>query len=284
MLVTMNEVLEMAEKGNYAVGAFNTPNFECLTAVLENAEEWNVPVIISHAQLHEEVAPLMEIGPVMIFMAQKAKVPVCVHLDHGETLDYLQQALDMGFTSIMYDGSLLSYEENASNTRRAVAMAARAGASVEAEIGVLGGREAGAKAIESQAAKAQDLYTDPKLARRFVEETGIDALAASFGTAHGIYKVKPKLDFARIEKIKELVRIPLVMHGGSGVSPKDYTTAISKGIRKINYYSYMSNAGVKAAKALLDTQEVTFFHDVAKTAKEAMKEDVKRAMKVFYQR
>lgn len=281
MLVTLKEALDMAEKGYFAVGAFNTPNLECLLAVIRNAEELNVPVIISHAELHEQVAPLADIGPVMAFMAKEAKVPVCVHLDHGETLEYLQEALDMGFTSIMYDGSLLSYEENVANTRKAVEMAAKVGASVEAEIGVLGGREAGAKPVES---KAEDLYTDPDLAKKFVEETGIDALAASFGTAHGIYKVKPKLDFERIEKIRSLVQVPLVMHGGSGVSQEDYKTAISKGIRKINYYSYMSNAGAKAAKELLETQEVTFFHDIADIAEKAMKEDVRRAMEVFYKK
>ncbi len=280
MLVTMKEVLKMAEEGNYAAGAFNTPNFECLRAVLRNAEEMKVPVILSHAQLHEETAPLREIGPVMLFEAREAKVPVCVHLDHGETLEYLQEALDMGFTSIMYDGSLLPYEENVANTRKAVEMAARTGASVEAEIGVMGGREAGGKPASQ---KAEDLYTDPELARRFVEDTGIDALACSFGTAHGIYKVKPKLDFDRIEKIKSLVAIPLVMHGGSGVSPEDYRTAIRKGVRKINYYSYMSNAGVKAAKKLLEEQEVTFYHDVAQAAMEAMEADVRKAMEVFYQ-
>lgn len=170
-------------------------------------------MIISHAQLHEDIAPLSDIGPVMIAMAKEAKVPVCVHLDHGETLDYLQKALDMGFTSIMYDGSLLSYEENVANTKKTVEMAAKVGASVEAEIGILGGREAGAKQSEQ---KAEDMYTDPELAKRFVEDTGIDALACSFGTAHGIYKVKPKLDFERIEKIRSLTKIPLVMHGGPG--------------------------------------------------------------------
>lgn len=238
-----------------------------------------MPVIISHAQLHEEIAPLADVGPVMVFLAEKAQIPVCVHLDHGETLAYLQRALELGFTSIMYDGSLLSYEENVEKTKKAVAMAAKAGASVEAEIGVLGGREAGAKPSDQ---KAEDLYTDPALAKRFVEDTGIDALACSFGTAHGIYKVKPKLDFDQIEKIQSLVSIPLVMHGGSGVSPEDYRTAISRGIRKINYYSYMSNAGAKAAKELLDTQEVTFFHEIADAAQKAMRADVRRAMEVFY--
>lgn len=280
MLVTLNEVLEIAEKDNYAVGAFNTPNFECLMAVLHAAEKLNVPVIISHAELHEQISPLSEIGSVMVLKAKEAKVPVCVHLDHGETLDYLQRALELGFTSIMYDGSRLSYDENAANTKKAVEMAKKTGASVEAEIGVLGGHEAGTETD----VKMEDLYTDPAIAKAFVEETKIDALAASFGTAHGIYKVKPKLDFERIEEIKALVNIPLVMHGGSGVSPEDYTTAISKGVRKINYYSYMAREGVTATENLLKTKDVTFFHDIAVAAREAMEEDVMRAMKVFSQK
>jgi len=279
MLASLKEVMEMADKGGYAIGAFNTPNLECLLAVIHNAEEMNVPVIISHAQLHEEIAPLSDIGPIMVYAAKEAKVPVCVHLDHGEDLDYLEKALELGFTSVMYDGSLLSYEENVANTQKAVALAAKYGADVEAEIGVMGGREAGAS---DSAPKAEDMYTDPDVAERFVKETGIDALAASFGTSHGIYKAKPKLDFERIEKIRSKVGIPLVMHGGSGVSPEDYRVAISKGVRKINYYSYMANAGVKASKELLDTQEVTYFHEIAMAAQKAMKADVLKAMNVFY--
>ena len=279
MLASLKEVMKMAEKGDYAIGAFNTPNLECLLAVIHNAEEMKVPVIISHAQLHEEIAPLEDIGPVMVYAAKEAKVPVCVHLDHGEDLDYLQRALELGFTSIMYDGSLLSYEENVANTQKAVAMAAKFGADVEAEIGVMGGREAGAS---DSAKKAEDMYTDPDVAEKFVKETGIDALAASFGTAHGLYKAKPKLDFERIGNIRAKIGIPLVMHGGSGVSPEDYRIAISKGVRKINYYSYMSNAGVKASKELLDAKEVTYYHDIAMAAQKAMKADVLKAMKVFY--
>ncbi len=279
MLAGLKEVIAIGKEMGFAIGAFNTPNLECLLAVIKTAEEMNVPVIIAHAQLHEEIAPLSEIGPVMVFMAKEAKVPVCVHLDHGEDLDYLEKALKLGFTSVMYDGSLLPYEENVANTQKAVELAAKYHADVEAEIGVLGGREAGAS---DTGRKAEDMYTDPEVAKRFVEETGIDALAASFGTAHGLYKAKPQLDFERIVKIKELTGVPLVMHGGSGVSPEDYRTAIEKGVNKINYYSYMSNAGVKAAKELLDTQEVTFFHDIALASRKAMEEDVSRAMNVFY--
>lgn len=277
MIVTLREILKIAEEKEYAVGAFNTPNLECLTAVLQAAEKLEVPVIIAHAQLHEPSQPLSVIGPIMVQKAKEAKVPVCVHLDHGEDLDYLQKSLDMGFTSIMYDGSSLSYGKNVENTRKAVEMAKKTGASVEAEIGVLGGRETGGTAP----ADPQSMYTDPVLAEKFVKETGIDALACSFGTAHGIYKTTPKLDFPRIAKIKELVQIPLVMHGGSGCSESDYINAIKNGVRKINYYSYMSREGVFAVKEMLERQEVTFFHDLAAAAQQAMQQDVERAMKTF---
>ena len=194
MLATLNDVMKIAEEKKIAVGSFNTPNLEALQAVIEAAEELDLPVIIQFAQCHEPWIPLAMIGPIMVNAAKKSKVPVCVHLDHGETLEYLQQALDMGFTSIMYDGSTLSYEENLENTKRAVAMATKTGASVEAELGSMGRRESGA-GDDSGENDDTKIYTDPHQAKVFVEETGIDALACSFGTTHGIYLTQPKLDF-----------------------------------------------------------------------------------------
>ena len=277
MLVTLNEILKMGEERGCAIGAFNTPNLECIRAVIDTAEKYNVPVIISHAELHEEVAPLDVIGPVMVLSARNAKVPVCVHLDHCETLDYMARALEIGFTGVMYDGSLLPYERNVANTIQAVAMAKPYRAGVEAEIGQLASREGG-----TGENAGGPVYTDPDLAAKFVRQTGIDALAPSFGTAHGIYKSKPILDLERVAVIKEKVGLPLVMHGGSGVSPEDYRTAIQNGIRKINYYSYMSKAGTTAAKELLAGGDVTFFHDVAMAAQKAMAADVDKAFQVFY--
>ena len=275
MLVNLVEILKIAEEKHSAVGAFNTPNLECVTAVLNAAEKLNVPVILSHAQLHEEVAPLAVIGPVMIQAAKAAKVPVCVHLDHCETLPYMQQALDLGFTGVMYAGSTLPYEENLANTKKAVAMAKHYNCGVEAELGALASREGGA------AAASGPVYTDPEEAVAFCRETGIDALAPSFGTAHGIYKSKPVLDLQRVKVIAEKTELPLVMHGGSGVSPEDYRTGIANGLRKINYYSYMSKAGTTAVKELLEKQEVTFFHDLALAAQNAMEADAEKAMRVF---
>lgn len=275
MLVNLIEILKQAEAGGYAVGAFNTPNLEFVWGVLDAAEELNVPVILAHAQLHEPVAPLRKIGPVMVRAAEAAKVPVCVHLDHCESLDYMKEALDIGFTGVMYDGSVLSYEENAENTRKAVSMSHAVGAGVEAELGTMAAREGG------EAAGCGPVYTDPDLAEKFCRETGIDALAPSFGTVHGIYRSEPRLDLERVKVIHEKTGLPLVMHGGSGVSHEDYRTGIRNGLRKINYYSYMSRAGVRAAKELLDAQDVTYYHDVALAAEKAIREDAKIAMKVF---
>lgn len=276
MLVGLKEILQYADKHSCAVGAFNTPNLECIIAVLQAAERQNMPVIISHAELHEEVSPLSVIGPVMVLLAQQAKIPVCVHLDHCETLSYMQKALDIGFTGVMYDGSTLPYDENVENTKRAVCMAKLYNAGVEAEIGRLASREGG-----SGEAAGGPVYTDPDLAEEFCRQTGIDALAPSFGTSHGIYKAKPVLDLDRVAEIQKRVGLPLVMHGGSGVSPDDYRTAIRNGIRKINYYSYMSKAGTTAALRLFETKDVTFYHDVALAAQNAMAEDAEKAIRLF---
>ena len=275
MLVNLVEILNLAEEKHFAVGAFNTPNLECILAVVDTAEKLNLPVILSHAQLHEDVAPLDKIGPVMLEAARRAKVPVCVHLDHCETLDYMARALELGFTGVMYDGSTLPYAENLENTKKAVAMAKGYNCGVEAELGALASREGGG------ASASGPVYTDPDQAVEFCEKTGIDALAPSFGTAHGIYKSKPVLDLERVKVIAQKTGLPLVMHGGSGVSPEDYRTGIANGLRKINYYSYMSKAGTQAVKELLAREDITFFHDLALAAQKAMQADAEQAMRVF---
>lgn len=284
MLATLNDVMKIAEEKKIAVGSFNTPNLEALQAVIEAAEELDLPVIIQFAQCHEPWIPLVMIGPIMVNAAKKSKVPVCVHLDHGETLEYLQQALDMGFTSIMYDGSTLSYEENLENTKRAVAMATKTGASVEAELGSMGRRESGA-GDDSGENDDTKIYTDPHQAKVFVEETGIDALACSFGTTHGIYLTQPKLDFDVVKNVRALTeQIPIVMHGGSGVSREDYRKAIEAGTRKVNYFTYMDKSGGNAVAEYVNSVkegEPLFFSSASMAARDAMKENVKAAMKMF---
>ena len=284
MLVTLKEILKIAEERQIAIGAFNAPNLESLEADIRAAEELDLPVIIQFAQCHEPWLSLDIIGPVMVEAAKKATVPVCVHLDHGETLEYLQKALDMGFTGIMYDGSVLSYEENLANTRTAVEMAAKAGASVEAELGSMGRRETGAGDGSGEEDETK-IYTDPEQAARFVKDSGIDALACSFGTTHGIYLKAPKLDFSVVSNTRALTdNIPIVMHGGSGVSREDYRKAIEAGVRKINYFTYMDKAGGSAATEYLKglkEGEPVFFSSISMAAREAMKENVKAAMKMF---
>ena len=275
MLVNLVEILKMAEEKKCAIGAFNTPNLECVNAVLAAAEELKVPVILMHAQIHEEFSPLETIGSVLVQSAKSAKVPVCAHLDHCEDLGYMAKALEIGFTGVMYDGSTLPYGENLANTKKAVAMAKKYNCGVEAELGALASREGGT------ANAAGPVYTDPDEAAAFCEETGIDALAPSFGTAHGIYKARPVLDLNRVKLISEKTGLPLVMHGGSGVSIEDYRTGIANGLRKINYYSYMSKAGTNAVKELLEKEDVTFFHDLALAAERAMRLDAEKAMRIF---
>ncbi len=285
MLVTLKEILATAEERKIAIGSFNASGLEALEAELQAAEELNLPVIIQFAQCHEPWVPLKTIGPIMVEMAKSAAVPVCVHLDHGETLEYLSQALEIGFTGIMYDGSVLSYGENAENTKKAVAMAKKYGASVEAELGSMGRRETGAGEDGAGAEDDTKIYTDPDLAAQFVEETGIDALACSFGTTHGIYLTEPKLDFDVVRKVRAKTNdIPIVMHGGSGVSTEDYYKAVEAGVRKINYFTYMDKAGGNAAKEYIESlksNEPVFFSSIYMAARDAMKENVKKAMTVF---
>ena len=284
MLVTLREILQIAENRKIAVGAFNAANLESLQANVAAAEELKVPMILQFAQCHEEWIPLKLIGPLMVDFAKKASVPICVHLDHGETLDYLQQALEIGFTGIMYDGSTLPYGEHLANTQEAVRMAVDYGAGVEAELGSMGRRESGA-GDGSGAEDETKIYTDPEQARDFVEQTGIDALACSFGTTHGIYLKQPKLDFDVVRRVRELTgNIPVVMHGGSGVSSEDFHRAIEAGVRKINYFTYMDKAGGNATAQYLGSLkegEPIFFSSVIEAAREGMKENVKAAMKVF---
>lgn len=277
MLVSMKRILTDAQRGNYAVGGFNCPGLEYVLAVIRAAEDCGEPVILSFPQVHEKTVPLKVIAPVLLRAAAASGVPACVHLDHGSDKDYISRALDLGFNSVMYDGSKLPLEKNIENTRAVVELARRYGADVEAELGGIAGDEAGISTGET----ANAALTDPDEAVRFVRETGVDSLAASIGTAHGFYTAPPKLDFARIEEIHRKTGVPLVMHGGSGVSETDYALAISKGIRKINYYSYMAKAGVDSVKDLLREKNANYFHELASAATEAMRADVRKAICLF---
>ena len=290
MLVSLKELMEDAEKGGYAVGAFNVSNLESLMAIMQAAEETGRGVILNYAEVHAPFLSMEQAALIMLDAAKKAKVPVCVHLDHGSSMESCIQAIRLGFTSVMLDASAEDYETNVRETKEIVRLAHSVGVTVEAELGHIFSSDMGlaespkeAETLESFDS-AEDVYTDPATAKDFVERTGVDVLAIAFGTTHGIYTKKPKLDLERITKIKEAVDIPFVMHGGSGLSKEEFQRAIRNGIRKINYYTYMTLAGGRAVKEALDQKapdENVFFHDIPMIAVEAMKENVKEAIQVF---
>ncbi|MDY4739465.1 class II fructose-bisphosphate aldolase, partial [Absicoccus porci] len=231
MLADLNEVFQIANEKKIAIGAFNVVNFEHIQAILEAAEKLSMPTILAFAQTHEEndIAYLEEMGPVMVLMAKRAKVPVVVHLDHGVDLDYIEKALKLGFTSMMFDGSSLPYEENVKMTQKAVALAKKYGVTIEAEIGKMAGITLNNEGITENRKSDRSMYTDPAEAKDFVEKTGVDCLAASFGTVHGEYFAEPNLDFALVKELSEQTGVPIVMHGGSGVSHEDYKKVIANG-------------------------------------------------------
>ena len=287
MLVGLKEILEEGKRRNIAIANFNTPNLETLIAVLDAAEELDVPVIIAHAQLHERIAPIDKVGPMMVELAKRSKVKVCVHLDHGEDFEYCKRAIDLGFTSIMIDFSVLPYEENTKGTREVTDYAHAHGVDVEGELGALPERE-GSEAqdvINKSELPAptdqRELYTKPELVNDFLERTDVDALAIAFGAVHGLYKKEPNLDMELITEITQKTDIPLVMHGGSGVSDDDYREVIRRGIRKINYYSYMAYAGYAKAKEIVETVEADYYHNIGYGARQVMKADAIRILKVF---
>ncbi len=279
MLVGLKEILKLAQEDKCAVGMFNATGFDSLQAVIGAAEELNKPVIIAHAEVHNVYNDISFVGPAMLAAAKNAKVPVCVHLDHGVTLNMVYRALRIGFTSVMIDTSALSFEENLRITKQVTEIAHAMGAGVEAELGRLVTGETGETEIAD--ADPTAFYTRADEAENFVAQTGVDALAIAFGTSHGFYKAQPKLDFNVIKDCAKATNLPLVMHGGSGVSEDGYRKAIAAGIRKINYYSYMSKAGYEAAKKEIAAGKSNYLHDVEYAAMQAMKEDVKKAMRVF---
>lgn len=290
MLAKMNDLLKEAQVKKIGIGAYNAPNLEAVRAVIAAAEELNQPVILAHAQVHDPVIPLAEIGPIMVQYAKNAKVPVAVHLDHGTSFDLCVQALELGFTSVMFDASDKSFEENVAGTREMVKIAHALGASVEAELGHVFTSEVGGEAdaedrvvynVEEHG--GEDMYTDPEAAKKFVEQTNVDCLAIAFGTAHGIYLTKPELNLARVSEIADVVDIPLVMHGGSGVSKEDIQTAIKNGICKINYFAYMNKAGGEKVQEYVTSlgSEIPFFDEISKKGIDGMKSNVVESMKVF---
>lgn len=238
MLVNMNDILIPAKEGKYGVGFFNAVNVEMARAIIETAQEMNSPVIVGTAEI---LLPAMELGYVadyLLPMADAASVPVCVHYDHGLTFDRCMEALSYGFTSVMYDCSTASYEENLERVAEMVKICHAMGATVEGELGHVGDNE-GAGKLE----KPSDYFTDPDMAVDFCKKTGVDALAVAVGNAHGDYAFPPKLDFDRIHQISQMTNLPLVLHGGSGLADDDFKQAVGLGISKINIFTDIDKAG-----------------------------------------
>ena len=272
MLVNLNEVLKKAQKGKYAVGLFNTTDTDMLQAVIEAAEESNSPVILGTAEVLLPYGELKLIAPSVIAAAKRAKVPVVVHYDHGLTFDRCIEALKLGFSSIMFDGSAKPYEQNIAETREMVKIAHAFGATVEGEIGHVG-----------EAAKEDnlltDMYTTPEEAKAYLDATGVDALAVAIGSAHGVYKKKPMLNIERLKEISSAVKVPLVLHGGSGLSDDDFKNTIRNGIAKVNIFTDLCLAGERAMKDGLEKK--LGYLETRNLKVEYIKEVVKHKMSLF---
>ena len=282
MLVNMNEVLYPARKNKYAIGLFNAVNIELARGIIAAAEDTGSPVIIGTAEVLLPYCSLEEISYFLIPMAKKAKVPVVVHFDHGLNKETCIKALDLGFTSIMYDCSTDSYEDNVSKMKEMTEIAHSYGATVEGELGHIGDNE-GSLEGTSYLEDPKTFYTDPMQAKDFVEKTGVDALAIAVGTAHGAYKLPPKLDFERIRTIANTIDIPLVLHGGSGLTDDDFKKAINEGISKVNIFTDINVAAAKAVvKEYKDLNNInTGITDLIDAQVEAVKKEVVKKIELF---
>ncbi len=276
-LVPISELLSKAEQGSYAVGAFNCNNMEIVQAIIAAAEAENSPVIMQASQGAIKYAGIDYITAMARIAAENASVPVALHLDHGTSFAQVMLCIRKGFSSVMIDGSKHAFEENIELTNRVLAVARAVGVSVEAELGKIGGTEDDIHVNDRDA-----LFTNPEEAREFVERTGVDALAVAIGTAHGQYKGIPELDFPRLEKIRSLVNIPIVLHGSSGVADQDIVKAIKLGVRKVNIDTNIREAFVQACRDVLnkDAREIDP-RKVLGPAREAATEIIREKIRLF---
>ena len=275
MLVNMNEILLEAQKKKYAVGLFNTTDTDALEAAISAAEELRSPIMIGTAEVLLPYGELQLIGPAMINMAKKASVPVAIHYDHGLTAERCREALELGFSSVMYDCSTDSYEDNIHKVREIVELAHNLGATVEGELGHVGDN-VDSKEGNGNIDEPSKFYTDPSMAEDFVKRTGIDALAIAIGTAHGTYTCTPKLDIERLKEIRGKINTPLVLHGGSGLPIADLQACIANGITKVNIFTDLYIAG-KAAM----TDQTGDYHEIRTRKVQAIKQVVKEKIILF---
>ena len=275
-LVHMKQLLRQAQAENRGCGAFSVGNMEMVKGAIQAAEELNTPIILQIAEVRLKHSPLHLMGPMMLQAARESKVDVAVHLDHGLTLDTVRRALELGFTSVMLDASTLPFEENVAAVQEVVALAKQYGATVEAELGLVGGSEDGS-------ADHGVRCTDPDDAAEFVRRTGIDALAVAIGNAHGNYPVAPHLAFDVLEQIQQRVEIPLVLHGGSGITDRDFQRAVSLGIRKVNIATASFNSLVASVERYMVGVEKHNYFDLSTAMVQGTRENVKRHIQVFNQ-
>lgn len=273
MLVTSKEMFEKAREGGYAIPAPNFIDLESLRWHVETAEKLNVPLILPLAEAHiGENITLEDAALVGKKYAAAAKVPVALHLDHGTDPEIIKKAVNLGFTSVMIDASMESFEENVRRTKEIIAYAHARGAVVEAEIGHVGAGENYENHDESDSQ-----YTTVEEARRFVEETGVDSLAISIGTAHGMYKGIPEINFDRLKEIAAAIDTPLVLHGGSSSGDENLKKCAVNGISKINIFSDLLAA---AMKALEEAPPKTYL-DVKELSKKGMQDCLEHYYSVF---
>ena len=283
MLIGLQEALDFGEQHNCGIAAVNTPTFEMLVATIRVAERHGIPMILQHAEVHESVTSIENIGPAMVELAERSSAPLVCHVDHGESVDFVRRGFEVGFTSAMIDGSRLPYEDNVRTTQEVVALAENyGGAGIEAELGVMPGREDGQDS--DTGVGDETLYTDPQMAREFVAATGVTALACSFGTVHGLYKAEPRINYDLITTLRESARVPIVMHGGSGLSAAEYRACITRGVRKINYYTYADKAALEAVRQLLEDRPETYvFAPAALAAERAVERNLDELVRCLYE-
>lgn len=274
MLVNMKELLKDAQDGNYAVGSFSVANMEMVLGVLKAARELSAPVILQIAEVRLKQSPLEIIGPLMVAAAKNADTPVAVHFDHGKTEEKIKQALDLGFTSVMFDGSHLPLDENIATTKRIIDIAGKYNASVEAEIGCVGGSEDGSEDIAINCTKPQD-------AVRFEAETSVDALAIAIGNAHGNYKDAPKLRFDILQKVNEMTNTPLVLHGGTGISPDDFVKCSKNGIKKINIATATFDCVEQSVRQAYEQDAVNGYYDLHLAEIDGAYQNAKKHIVIF---
>lgn len=273
-LVKMKDLLRRAEEKNIGCGAFSVGNMEMVRGAIRAAEELDTPIILQIAEVRLKNSPLHLMGSMMVQAAKEAKVDVAVHLDHGLTFETVDKALELGFTSVMLDASTLPFEENIARVKAVVEKARKYGATVEAELGLVGGSEDGSCDHGIRC-------TDPDDAVVYARETGIDALAVAIGNAHGNYPVAPTLAFDVLEKIHEKVDIPLVLHGGSGITDKDFQKAISLGIRKVNIATASFNSLTAHVEKYMESTDKHNFFDLNEAMVQGTYENVKKHILVF---